>query len=138
MKGDVDDVVDFDYYLYKRLSLVGTVWRTTDTHKDSFFGSSWSFTDTFAGGGVRIGRRWKRAEPSVHFLVGLSRQEGVDRPLGNRRFEDGSYTTTVLAVAVGASARIHATERVSVRLRLDLSSTGWVRFTTGLVVSLGR
>ena len=141
-------VATVDYHLSRRLSVVATVQRTTGTSGGYF--STWSWTDTFVGGGVRFsGRPWPRVEPFAHGLVGGIRIAGVERPDRIRPrgfvFVDGSYAKTVTAGIAGGGVSLYGTPRVGVRLGLDLylqmfEGTLEVpqgRFTGELVVGIG-
>ena len=137
-------VASVDYYLSRRLSVVATVQRTTGTSEGYF--STWSWTDTFVGGGVRFsGRPWPRVEPFAHGLVGGFRTGGVERADRIRPrgfvFVDGSDTKTVPTVVAGGGVSLYGTPRVGVRLGLDLQmfegTLKQVRFTGELVVGIG-
>ena len=137
-------VASLDYRLTRRWSAVATITHTTGSSEGYF--SSWSWTDTFAGGGVRFsGRPWPRVEPFAHGLVGALRTAGVEQPDFNLPrgfvFQDGSYTETVAAVVAGGGVTVYGTPRVGVRLGLDLQMYQGIlpqgRVTGELVVGIG-
>lgn len=142
--GLVGGVAGVDYHLTPRLSAVATVQRTTGTSEGLF--STWTWTDTFVGGGVRFGGRPGRSvQPFVHGLVGAYRTGGVERadrslPRGFV-FVDGFYTETVPAVVAGGGVSVYGTPRAGVRLGLDLQmfegTLPQARFTGELVVRIG-
>jgi hypothetical protein len=71
-------VASIDYHLLRQLSIVATAQRTTGTSEGYF--STWSWTDTFVGGGVRFsGRPWPRIEPFAYGLVGGFQSRGAER-----------------------------------------------------------
>jgi hypothetical protein len=138
-------VAAIDYHVSRRLSVVGTVYRTTGNSEGLF--STWSWSDTFVGGGVRFsGRPWPRVEPFAQGLVGALRTAGEERPDPNPprgfRFVDGSYTETVAAGLTGGGVTFYATPRVGVRFGLDLQflfadTLPQGRFTGELIVGIG-
>ena len=137
-------VASIDYHVLRQLSIVATVQRTTGTSEGYF--STWSWTDTFVGGGVRFsGRPWPRIEPFVHGLVGGIRSRGAERsdrnPPRGFVFIDGSYTETLPAAVAGGGVSVYGTPRTGVRLGLDLQMFEGTlpqgRFTGELVVGIG-
>jgi hypothetical protein len=138
-------VAAIDYHVLRRLSVVGTVYRTT-ANSEGFF-STWSWSDTFVGGGVRFsGRPWPRVEPFAQGLLGALRTAGEERPDPNPprgfRFVDGSYTETVAAGLTGGGVTFYATPRVGARFGVDLQflfedTVPQGRFTAELVVGIG-
>ena len=136
-------VGSLDYRLSRRWSAVGTITHTTGSSEGIF--STWSWTDTFGGGGIRFsGRPWPRVEPFVHGLIGALRTAGLEQPDFRLPrgfvFVDGSYTETVAAVVAGGGVSLYATPRVGIRAGLDLQmaqGSAQGRFTGELVVGIG-
>lgn len=137
-------VATIDYHLLRQLSIVATAQRTSGTSEGYF--STWSWTDTFVGGGVRFsGRPWPRVEPFAHGLVGGYRSRGDERadrnPPRGFVFSDGSFEETALAAVAGGGVSLYGTPRVGVRLGLDLQMFEGTlpqgRFTGELFVGIG-
>lgn len=138
-------VASLDYLISRRLSIVGTVHRTTGSSEGYF--STWSWSDIFAGGGVRFsGRRWPRVEPFALALVGGLRTAGVERPDRNPprgfRFVDRSYSETVATVVAGGGLALYPVPRVGVRAGVDWQfffedTLPQGRVTAELVVGIG-
>ena len=125
------------------LSVVGQVHYATGSGEGYFSTLDW--TDTFAGGGVRVaGRPRPWFEPYGQLLIGSYRVKTVETAYRTRlgTGTSSTYTDSTIATVVGGGATFMASPTVGFRVGADLQfypeTLPTARVVMGMVVAIGK